>query len=202
MSKVVKKKQQAQSLGYRLRNLMLSVMATPLNLLAIIARLMWSTRRLRLASIALVLTLIVTAIFRITPLQPVADYLLASAHNMSRDAGFRVDDITVEGRQRTQRADLIGAIQVSSNTPIFAIDLDAIHDRVRDLPWVGDVVIIRRLPNILHVSLSERQPFALYRENRTLTLIDREGARITGNHLAKFSHLPQFSGQAARRPAP
>ena len=197
MSKVVKKKQQAQSLGYRLRNLMLSVMATPLNLLAIIARLMWSTRRLRLASIALVLTLIVTAIFRITPLQPVADYLLASAHNMSRDAGFRVDDITVEGRQRTQRADLIGAIQVSSNTPIFAIDLDAIHDRVRDLPWVGDVVIIRRLPNILHVSLSERQPFALYRENRTLTLIDREGARITGNHLAKFSHLPQFSGQGA-----
>ena len=190
MSKIVKKKQQGHALGYRLRNLLLSVLATPLNLLAIVTRIMWSTRRLRLASIAMVLALTVTAIFRITPLQPVADYLLVTAHNISRDAGFRVDDITVEGRQRTQRADLIAAIQVSSNTPIFAIDLDAIHDRVRDLPWVGDVVIIRRLPNILHITLSEREPFALYRENRKLTLIDREGARITGNHLNKFSHQP------------
>lgn len=197
MSKIVKKKKQTHALGYRVRNIMLSVLATPLNLLAIITRIMWSTRRLRLASLALVLALVVTAIFRISPLQPVADYLLASAHHISRDAGFRVDDITVEGRQRTQRADLIAAIQVSPNTPIFAIDLDAIHDRVRDLPWVGDVVVIRRLPNILHITLSEREPFALYRENRQLTLIDREGARITRNHLNKFAHLPQFSGQGA-----
>ena len=197
MSKVVKKKQQTNTYGYRLRNLALSILATPLNLLAIAARIMWSTRRLRLASLALVVALAVTAVFRITSLQPAADYLLSSAHDISRDAGFRVDDITVEGRQRTQRADLVSAIQVDSHTPIFALDLDAIHHRVRALPWVGDVAVIRRLPNILHISLNERQPFALFRDGDSVALIDRDGTHITGNHLKKFTHLPVFSGQGA-----
>ena len=197
MSKVVKKKQQTNTFGYRLRNLALSILATPLNLLAIAARIMWSTRRLRLASLALVVALAVTAVFRITSLQPAADYLLSSAHDISRDAGFRVDDITVEGRQRTQRADLVSAIQVDSHTPIFALDLDAIHHRVRALPWVGDVAVIRRLPNIIHIDLQEREPFAFYQSGKDVALIDRKGVTITRHHLAPFGHLPVFSGQGA-----
>ena len=72
MPKVTK---QAAKATWRLRlaDMALSILATPLNLLAIVLRLMWSTRRVRLASVALLIALMVTALFRFAPLQPAAD---------------------------------------------------------------------------------------------------------------------------------
>ena len=182
----------------RLADMALSILATPLNLLAIVLRLMWSTRRVRLASVALLIALMVTALFRFAPLQPAADYVQAQAYRLSGEAGFRLDDITVEGRVRTQKADLVRAVQLQLKTPIFAIDLDDVHARVQQLPWVGETVVTRRLPNILHISIREREPFALYKDKSSLMLIDDTGAKITGNHLLKFSYLPTFSGEGSR----
>jgi len=182
----------------RLADIALSILATPLNLLAIVLRLMWSTRRVRLASVALLIALIGTALFRFAPFQPAADYVQAQAYRLSGEAGFRIDDITVEGRVRTQKADLAKAVQLQLKTPIFAIDLDDVHARVQQLPWVGETVVTRRLPNILHISIREREPFALYRDESSLMLIDDTGAKITGNHLLKFAHLPTFLGDGSR----
>jgi cell division protein FtsQ len=196
MSKITSKKQThaAQSRG---KDLAFSVLATPLNILAILLRLMWSTRRIRLASLVVVCALMVTALFRFAPLAPAADYVRTTAHHVSGQAGFRIDDITVEGRMRTQRDDLVQAVQLDLKTPIFSIDLDAVHARVRQLPWVHHVVVSRRLPNIIHISLQERTPFALFNDHKSVVLMDRSGTKITGNHLQKFSHLPMFSGQGA-----
>ncbi len=197
MPKVTKQKSPA-SWRSRLGDIALSILATPLNLLAIILRLMWSTRRVRLASVALLIALMVTALFRFAPLQSAADYVQAQAYRLSGEAGFRLDDVTIEGRVRTQKADLARAVQLQLKTPIFAIDLDEVHGRVQQLPWVGETVVTRRLPNIVHISIREREPFALYKDKSSLMLIDNSGAKITGNHLRKFSHLPTFSGQGSR----
>ena len=197
MPKVTKQKTQAVW-RRRLADIALSILATPLNLLAIVLRLMWSTRRVRLASVALLIALAATALFRFAPFQPAADYVQAQAYRLSGEAGFRIDDITVEGRVRTQKADLAKAVQLQLKTPIFAIDLDDVHARVQQLPWVGETVVTRRLPNILHISIREREPFALYRDESSLMLIDDTGAKITGNHLLKFAHLPTFLGDGSR----
>lgn len=193
----ISSKKPTHSVQSRSRDMAFSVLATPLNIIAILLRLMWSTRRVRLASLVVVCALMVTALFRFAPLAPAAAYVLATAHQVSGEAGFRIDDITVEGRMRTQRADLVQAVQLQLQTPIFSIDLDEVHARVRELPWVHHVVVTRRLPNIVHISLQERTPFALFNDNKSVVLMDRSGTKITGNHLRKFSHLPMFSGQGA-----
>lgn len=181
----------------RLRDGLISLLATPLNLAVIGLRIIWSGRRLRLAALALLLIGAGAVTFHVEALTPLANWAKGQTYRVTAEAGFRVNDITVEGRKRTQRADLLSVIGVQQNTPIFALDLDAIHARIEDLPWVEKAVISRRLPNLVHVQLNEREAFAFYREDERLTLIDRGGVAITSHHLRQFAHLPVFSGQGA-----
>ena len=181
----------------RLRDALISVLATPLNLLFIALLIIWQGRKTRLAALTMILALAVTAMFRFDVLSPIAEMVRTQTYHYTAKAGFNVNDITVEGRKRTQRDDLVAAINVSQGSSIFAIDLDRVHAHIEALPWVEDAVVLRRLPNILHVSLREREPFAFYREPETLALIDRKGVTITRHHLKPFSHLPVFSGEGA-----
>lgn len=181
----------------RVRDGVISLLATPLNLLVIGLRIIWSGRRLRLAALALLLALMGVVTFNTQALSPLAAWAEAQTYRLTAQAGFRVNDITVEGRKRTQREDLLSVIGVEQNAPIFALDLDAIHARIEDLPWVEKAVVSRRLPNLVHVRLNERQAFAFYHDDNKLTLIDRGGVSITSHHLRQFAHLPVFSGQGA-----
>lgn len=181
----------------RLRDGFISLLATPLNLSVIGLRIIWSGRRLRLAAVSLALVAFALATFNMQALSPLAQWTQAQTYHLTAEAGFRVNDITVEGRKRTQRDDLLTVIGVAQNAPIFALDLDAIHARIEDLPWVERATIVRRLPNLVHVQLQEREAFGFYREDEKLTLIDRGGVAITAHHLRQFAHLPVFSGQGA-----
>ncbi len=181
----------------RLRNMLFSILATPFNLLFIGLMIIWSGRRLRLAAIAFVLVAVSVAVFRLQLLAPAADLVRGKTHELTAEIGFRVNDITVEGRKRTQREDLLAAINVTPNSPIFALDLPRIHARIEALPWIEKAVVLRRLPNIVHITLVERAPFAFYKTGEDIGLIDRHGVTITRHHLAPFSHLPVFSGQGA-----
>ncbi|MBL6761624.1 MAG: FtsQ-type POTRA domain-containing protein [PS1 clade bacterium] len=181
----------------RLMSLLISVLATPFNLIFIGLRIIWSGRRLRLAAIALTLVAVTALIFRVESFSPVADMVRGQTHKTTASAGFKVNDITVEGRKRTQRKDLLAAIDIGQNDPIFAIDLPSVHARIEALPWVEKAVVLRRLPNIIHIDLTEREPFAFYKAGNDSALIDRKGVTITRHHLAPFGHLPVFSGKGA-----
>ncbi|MGB0342855.1 MAG: cell division protein FtsQ/DivIB [Parvibaculales bacterium] len=183
-----------QRLANILRHLAFSILATPVNLLVVVMRLAWSGRRVRLASLALLTAGGLWVVFTLPSLQAYADTARGHFLEMTARAGFKVADITVEGRMRTSRDDLRAAVAVDPHSPIFALDLQALHGRVADLPWVRQAIIIRRLPNIVHIRLDEYEPFALHRDREGLSLVDRTGAHITRNHLRKFSHLPVFSG--------
>jgi len=186
-----------QKLARSLRHLALSILATPVNVLVIVLRLAWSGRRVRLASLALLVGGGLWMVFTLPSLQSYANTARGHFWQMTARVGFQIADITVEGRMRTSREDLRAAVNVDPHTPIFALDLQALHRRVADLPWVHEATIIRRLPNIVHIRLDEHEPFALHRDGDGLSLVDRAGAHITRNHLRKFAHLPVFSGDGA-----
>ena len=197
MPAVKQTKPNKPSLKNRLGDALISILVTPLNLMAIGLRVLWSGRKLRLASMTLLCAALVVSVFRFDKFTPAAELVRDKTHAISAAMGFQINDITVEGRQRTQAADLLAAIDAQQGGAIFALDLDDMHARVEALPWVKEAVVLRRLPNIIHVKLTERQPFALYQDNRQKALIDRNGVAITRHHLRAFEHLPTFSGEGS-----
>ena len=158
---------------------------------------LFSNWRLGVVSAAGIVALVLVGIFNAELTRPTADYLRDSFFHASATVGLQVTDITVEGRRRTQREDLLAVTQVDAGMPILRVDLDAMQTRIKKLPWIHNVTVVRRLPSIIHLQVSEREPFALYDEGRKTALIDKNGDVITRNYLKTFDHLPILSGSGA-----
>ena len=162
----------------------------------LLARLFPNWRR-GMASLTGILVLVLVGIFNAELTRSAADYLRDGFFDGTAKVGLQVTDITAEGRRRTQREDLLAVTQIDAGTPILRVDLDAMQTRIKKLPWVHNVTVVRRLPGIIHLQLREREPFALYEDGPQTVLIDKKGDVIIRNHLQTFEHLPLLSGSGA-----
>ena len=108
--------------------------------------------------------------------------------------GFGLKDVTLTGRHRSQKEEILAVLDVEVGTPILSINLAQKQADIEALPWVKSARIVRRLPSLLHIELEEYEPFARLQHNKELTLVDRTGAKITNSYLEGFTYLPIISG--------
>lgn len=115
--------------------------------------------------------------------------------------GLSVQQVLVDGRAETPAADVLHVLDVSRNAPILAFDPTEAKAELEKLPWVKSASVERRLPNIVYVRLTEREPLALWQRHGQLTLIDRDGVGIPGADLSRFASLPVVVGDGAPKHA-
>jgi len=115
--------------------------------------------------------------------------------------GLRVEEVTVEGRTRTQATDVLTALGATQGQFIFDVDLSAARERLERLEWVERATVSRHLPGTVHVHLIEREPYAVWQRGGRLSLVDRSGSLITDSDLSTFAHLPLVVGHGAHRNA-
>jgi cell division protein FtsQ len=126
-------------------------------------------------------------------LQSAADRLIQGTGLL----GLTVSEITVEGRETTDRETILAALAAGPGTPILAVSPTHVKEQLEALPWVRAAVIERRLPGTLYVRLVERKPLALWQHGGKLELVDREGSVIPVVRLDRFAKLPLVVGEGA-----
>ncbi|MDE1931462.1 MAG: FtsQ-type POTRA domain-containing protein, partial [Alphaproteobacteria bacterium] len=92
--------------------------------------------------------------------------------------GLALENVDVVGRQRQSTASILAALGVKRGTPMLEIDLAAAQAKLQALPWVRRADVERQLPDTLFIHLTEREPFAFWQRNGSLSLIDRDGTVI------------------------
>lgn len=115
--------------------------------------------------------------------------------------GMSVQDVQLEGRRHSSKTELAKAIGLRRGDPILTFDIAAARQRLLDLPWIREARINRRLPNMIQVSIRERQPMALWQRNRRLVLVDTQGVVVTKRNLSRFRDLVIIVGKDAPRHA-
>jgi cell division protein FtsQ len=115
----------------------------------------------------------------------------------SAKLGLTVQDVFVEGRVETPAEDVLHVLDVSRNEPILSFDPAAAKAELEKLPWIKSASVERRLPNVVYVKLTEREPLALWQRHGQLTLIDRDGIEIAGVDAGRFGNLPVVVGAGA-----
>jgi cell division protein FtsQ len=146
-------------------------------------------RRTALAGGGLLVLAIAAALF---PGKQITHQLLS----WSGQAGYRVDDIFVEGRIKTPRDELLTALGVKRGDAILAVDLAAAQKRIEEIPWVRTAAVERRLPNQIHILIAERSPIALWQNKGRYFLVDRDG-QIVGDQIDDYAGLPLTVGEGA-----
>lgn len=119
------------------------------------------------------------------------------AIRLSAEFGMTVKNIEVRGRDKTDAEALLAAIGQKPGTPIVTFDVDAARERIEQLSWVRDAIVERRLPNRLIVSITERQPVALWQTDTGHVVIDADGAQLQNYELGDYLDLPVVVGADA-----
>lgn len=128
-------------------------------------------------------------------------YVVAKVDNAVAIVGFEVSEVTVEGRDRTTRGDVLRALRVERGQSIFDVDLVAARDELMRLDWISDATVTRILPGRVHVEIVERKPYAVWQRGGALSVIDADGNPITEDGVDAYGHLPFVVGHGAARRA-
>ena len=116
-------------------------------------------------------------------------------------SGFALREVRVEGRGETAVADILASVQANRGDPILGIDIDAVRQRLEDLPWIETASVERRFPDQLIVSVTEAEPMALWQRSQKLYLVSRDGAVIETANLGKYAKLLIIVGEDAPKKA-
>ncbi|MEO1205853.1 MAG: cell division protein FtsQ/DivIB [Pseudomonadota bacterium] len=126
-----------------------------------------------------------------------ADTILAKTRNLVVGLGFGLDQVGVTGAKMTGTTAVLDRIRMDQARTLFFFDFKAAVRRVEDLPWVAKAEITRRYPGQLHVTVSEREAFAVWRSDNGLKLIDVDGRVLAATNARMAPQLPVVAGVGA-----
>lgn len=112
----------------------------------------------------------------------------------SAAAGFRTQNILVEGRVYSDAEILLALIDIEKGDPLLTFNPRKAADLIGRMSWVREVNVQRQWPDSIYVGLTERVPIALWKSKKKVYVIDERGAVITDFKLERFGDLLLIDG--------
>lgn len=112
------------------------------------------------------------------------DSLLLELYNKTAVFGWGLDDVTLEGRNKTTKEAVLQAVGLQRGDNILEINLEDIRDKVLTLPWVKSASVTRRyFPNVIHIGIVEKKVKAIWQYQQEFYPIDEEGQIIETEYV-------------------
>ena len=111
----------------------------------------------------------------------VAGAVLGVRSFLLHDARFVVatsSEIQIAGNDHLTREQVLSVFGSDLERNIFKVPLAERRADLERLPWVAHATVMRLLPNIIRVSLTERTPVAFVRQGTQIGLVDAEGVLL------------------------
>jgi cell division protein FtsQ len=134
-------------------------------------------------------------------LDKIAPFITAKTYEVTSSAGFKVNEILVTGRRHVAQDEIFAQLNIARGMPVFAIDLEATRQRLLSIPKIKDAALSRRLPDKILINISEREPAALWQNNKKVSVIDSGGTVIDSGDLDPYKDLPMVVGDDAGKTA-
>lgn len=125
--------------------------------------------------------------------QQIADAGRASV----RAIGFRVDEVDVRGARRFTYDQIKDIAKVDHEASVFGQDITAMQQRLEKQTWIESARIMRKLPNVLSIDVTEHEPFARWQLNGQMQLVDLNGKPFMLIQRTAWRQLPLIVGPGA-----
>lgn len=112
-------------------------------------------------------------------------------------SGYAVENMYIEGRNRTSMEEINKALDVSKGEPILHLRLDEMREKLEKIESIKYATIERALPDTLYVRVVEREPVAIWQYKGKKSLIDDNGVVMSGLDITPYKSLPLVVGEGA-----
>jgi cell division protein FtsQ len=114
-----------------------------------------------------------------------------------RAIGFRVDEVDVRGARRFTYDQIKDIAKVDHEASVFGQDIAAMQQRLEKQTWIESARIMRKLPNVLSIDVTEHEPFARWQLNGQMQLVDLNGKPFMLIQRTAWRQLPLIVGPGA-----
>jgi len=118
-------------------------------------------------------------------------------------AGFEIRQVVLTGYRATSVGAILEAAGLAGRTPSLSFDTVTARARIEDLPWVRGARLAVTLPDVLDITISERDPHAVWEEAPGKAyLIDAQGRVLGPVGIGLEAMLPIVTGAGAPSASP
>jgi cell division protein FtsQ len=104
--------------------------------------------------------------------------IVATSLVISRSSLLHLRHLEVVGTTSLTRAEVVRLAGLSSSTNVLWFDPGAVERRLESDPWVATATVARRLPATIRISVVERAPVAMIRDERGFTVVATDGVAL------------------------
>jgi cell division protein FtsQ len=112
-------------------------------------------------------------------------------------AGFAIQNVKISGQSETNEVDVLAALDIGTYPSLLTLDLDAARSRIEGLPWVKRAALKKLFPDTVEITIAERDPFATWQHDGTVSLVDADGKVIADDTGGRYDTLPRVVGAGA-----
>jgi len=149
---------------------------------------------IKITTLLIIFFFIIKAYFHFEHLITI-DNIKNKFYEKSGDLGLKLNDIIIEGNNKTSIKEIKEITNPEIGKPIFLIDITSLKKKIEKLPWVKIAVVDRQLPSTLYIAIIERKPIAIMQKNKSIFLVDDTSNIIKTDNMSDFLHLPIFVGE-------
>ena len=127
---------------------------------------------------------------------------LTSAFSDTRDAiansaGFRITAVAINGRKQLTQDEVLATGGVNGRSSLLFLDAAAVRAKLKANPWIAEATVLKLYPGQLQIDITERSAFALWQQDRRLSLIADDGVVLEPYLSHRFISLPLVVGKGA-----
>ncbi|WP_208431372.1 cell division protein FtsQ/DivIB [Bartonella doshiae] len=117
------------------------------------------------------------------------------------DIGFVITNVDVRGNKRLVKQDVLNLLGLNTTPSIFTFNVDRARSILEQQAWIQSVTVQKIYPNQVHVSIVEREPYAVWQHDGIVDIIDHTGRVIVPFQGGVVQNLPLVVGRGAQNSA-
>lgn len=118
-------------------------------------------------------------------------------HLIARAVGLGIERVTISGIAQLTEAEVLSAAGVSPKISLAFLSVSETRERLKREPLIQSASVRKLYPNELILTLTERQPHALWQRDGELFVISADGTVIDRMRDERFAALPLVVGDQA-----
>jgi len=111
--------------------------------------------------------------------------------------GFGISEVALSGERGVSREEILALAGITGHSSLLFLDAGQTRARLLTNPWIADATVLKLYPSRLRIEIKERQPFALWQDERRVSLIAADGTVLEPLAPDKFFALPLVVGKGA-----
>jgi cell division protein FtsQ len=128
-------------------------------------------------------------------------YIRDARDAIANAAGFGIAEITIEGLREVGRDEVLRLAGVTSKRSLLFLDAEGARERLKSNPWIAEATVLKLYPDHLHVSIAERNGFALWQKDGKIAVIAKDGTTLQSYVDPRYAKLPLVVGRGADKQA-